>query len=95
MEAILKCEIAKNGTIKEVEYLFHCTDKNGNVLSSAVGNWLDIEGWIENDVLLQGACNDGYEPPPTSTITTTTKSTTTEPASCEYLKSAGFDLIDS
>ena len=87
MEAILKCEIIENEPV--VKYSFHCRDKNQKILSSAVGYWTDIEGWIENDVLLQGVCKDGYEPPPTTTTTTTT----TKPPSCDYLKSSGFDLL--
>ena len=60
--------------------------KNENILSSVTGKSKDIFVWIENDILLQGACNLGSEPPPT--IITTQKVTL-----CEYLKGAGFDSI--
>ena len=102
MEAILKCKLTNKGEkYDKREYSFHCTDKNDKVLSSAVGRYKDIERWIENDVLLQGICDEGYEPPPTSTATTSTKSSTTTtqksttteyiPPSCDYLKFWDFD----
>ena len=91
LEAILKCEITQDGSWKERRYSIHCIDKNERILSSAKGGVWDIEGWIENDILLQGVCDEGHEPPPTTT--TTPKSTTTEYIlpSCHYLKCGDFD----
>ena len=83
LEAILRCEITDEES--PMKYSFSCIDKNEKILSSATGKVSDIFVWIENDVLLQGACNLGSEPPPTI-ITTTQKVTL-----CEYLKGAGFD----
>ena len=68
-----------------MKYLFDCIDKNERILSSATGNYKDIYVSIENDILLQGACNVGSDPPPTM-ITATQKITL-----CENLKGAGFD----
>ena len=96
LEAILKCEITQEGSWAERRFLIHCIDKNERILSSAKGGYVDIWDWIENEVLLQGVCDEGYEPPPTSTTTTTTtttKSTTTEyiPPFCDFLQFWDFD----
>ena len=57
-----------------MKYSFDCIDKNEKILSSATGNYKDINVSIENDILLQGACNVGSDPPPTI-ITITQKVT--------------------
>ena len=105
MQAIIKCESITNvegfqsywGDWGDSEYSFYCTDKNGNTLSSISGDYSTIVDWIENDILLEGVCDEGYEPPPTSTTTTTPKSTTTEyiPPSCDFLKFRDSDYLNN
>ena len=96
LEVGIKCDSINNGTGYQIfsdwtsfwnkaEYSLYCADKNGNILSSARGKYYDtINDWIQNDVLLQGACEDINEPTTTSTPTSTT--TEYKPPSCDYLK---------